>query len=108
MIGGGATARIGLHRSLWIFGFMQMFSNLVFISLATLGKNYPAMVTCVGVENICGGMGTAAFTAFLISLTEKKFSATQYALLSSVMALTPMFGGAFAGFLARWLSTVAW
>ena len=104
LIGGGLTARIGLHRALWTLGIFQAVSNLSFIPLSLLGKNYAMMLVAIGTENICGGMGTAAFTAYLISLTDKHFSATQYALLSSVMALTPIGGGVFAGFLADHLS----
>jgi len=104
LIGGAATSKIGLVRSLWIFGIFQALSNFVFVLLAVVGKNYSVMVACVGVENIAGGMGTAAFTAFLMSLTNRHFSATQYALLSSVFALTPIGGGVFAGYLAQYLS----
>ncbi len=107
MLGGGLTAKWGLQRSLWTFAFLQAVSNLAFVPLSFLGKNYGMMVTSVGIENICGGMGTAAFTAYLISLTDKHFSATQYALLSSVMALTPIGGGVFAGYLANHLSHMA-
>jgi PAT family beta-lactamase induction signal transducer AmpG len=103
LLGGGLTAKIGLHRSLWLLGFFQAASNLTFLPLAYAGKHYGLMLFAVGTESVCGGMGTAAFTAYLISLTDKHFSATQYALLSSVMALTPIGGGVFAGFLAQHL-----
>ncbi len=107
LVGGGLTARWGLQRALWTFAFLQAFSNLAFIPLSFLGKNYAMMVGAVGVENICGGMGTAAFMAYLISLTDKHFSATQYALLTSVMALTPIGGGVLSGCLASKLSHLA-
>ena len=104
LIGGAVTSKIGVTKSLWTFGIFQMASNFVFIPLTFVGKHYWFMVSAVGVENICGGLGTAAFTAYLMSLTSRSFSATQYALLSSVMALTPIGGGVFAGYLSSWLS----
>jgi PAT family beta-lactamase induction signal transducer AmpG len=102
--GGGIIARIGIGSSLWVFGFLQAFSNLSFVGMALAGKNYGAMMAAIGIENICGGMGTAAFVAFLMSLCDKHVTATQYALLSSVMALTRIFAGVGAGFLAKSLS----
>lgn len=101
LAGGGIIAKIGINRSLWLFGFIQALSNLSFTGLAMLGKNYPAMVVAIGLENICGGMGTAAFIAFLMSLCDKKFTATQYALLSSLMAVTRVLAGVPTGFMAK-------
>jgi MFS transporter, PAT family, beta-lactamase induction signal transducer AmpG len=103
LYGGVMVARLGILRSLWIFGILQGLSNLVFLSLATFGKNYYLMIACIGVENICGGMGTAAFVAFLMSLTDKHFTATQYALLSSLMVLARTFAVAPSGYLAQHL-----
>jgi len=99
LAGGGIIARIGINRSLWIFAFVQALSNLSFTALAMLGKNYPAMVGAIGMENICGGMETAAFIAFLMSLCDKRFTATQYALLSSLMAVTRVLAGVPTGFM---------
>lgn len=99
LAGGGIIARIGINRSLWIFAFVQALSNLSFTALAMLGKNYAAMVGAIGMENICGGMGTAAFIAFLMSLCDKRFTATQYALLSSLMAVTRVLAGVPTGFM---------
>ena len=99
LAGGGIIAKIGINRSLWIFAFVQALSNLSFTALAMLGKNYPAMVAAIGMENICGGMGTAAFIAFLMSLCDKRFTATQYALLSSLMAVTRVLAGVPTGFM---------
>jgi PAT family beta-lactamase induction signal transducer AmpG len=105
LAGGGILSRIGIHRSLWIFAFLQAVSNLGFTGLALLGRNYPAMVGAVAVENICGGLGTAAFLAFLMSLCNKRYTATQFALLSSLMAVTRVLAGAPTGFL---VSTLGW
>jgi len=101
LAGGSIIAWIGINRSLWIFAFLQAISNLSFTGLALLGKNYPAMVASIGIENICGGMGTAAFVAFMMSLCDKRFTATQYALLTSLMAVTRVLAGVPAGFLAH-------
>ncbi|MDC4226158.1 MAG: hypothetical protein MPW15_18380 [Candidatus Manganitrophus sp.] len=65
-----------------------------------LGQNYTALILAVGTDNLSGGMGSAAFVAFLMSLTERRYSATQYALLSSLMAITPKIVGAPAGVMA--------
>ncbi len=99
LAGGGVISRIGIHRSLWIFAFLQAVSNFAFTGLALLGKNYPAMVGAVAIENVCGGLGTAAFLAFLMSLCNKRYTATQFALLSSLMAVTRVLAGAPTGFL---------
>jgi len=60
-------------------------------------------VTAITIENFCSGMGTAAYLAFLMSLCNKRFTATQYALLSSLMATTRVIGTAPAGWLAKQL-----
>ena len=87
LFGGTLMIRLGLYRSLMIFGVIQMFSNLAFMALAIIGKSYSAMIAAVAIENFSGGMGTAAFGALVMALCDKRFSATQFALLSSVAAL---------------------
>jgi len=99
LAGGGVIARLGINRSLWIFAFLQAFSNLAFTALALAGKSYPVMIAAIGMENLCGGMGTAGFIAFLMSLCDKRFTATQYALLSSLMAVTRVLAGVPTGFM---------
>ncbi len=101
LAGGGIIARIGINRSLWIFAFLQAASNLTFTALALAGRNYPVMVAAVGIENICGGMGNAAFIAFMMSLCDRRFTATQYALLTSIMALTRVMAGVPTGFMVE-------
>jgi PAT family beta-lactamase induction signal transducer AmpG len=88
LAGGAVLSRIGINRSLWLFGGLQALSNLVYFILAQIGRNYPFMVLAINVENFCAGLGTAAFVAFLMSLCNQRFSATQYALLSSLMAVS--------------------
>ena len=88
LLGGAILSQIGIARSLWIFGGLQALSNLFYWILANLGANYSFMVLTINVENFCTGLGTAGFIAFLMSLCNPKFSATQYALLSSLMAVS--------------------
>ena len=86
LAGGVVVNRIGLFRSLWIFGGLQALSNFLYLLLAEVGRNYGLMVGTIVVENFCTGLGTAALIGFMLSLCNPLFSATQYALLSSVLA----------------------
>ncbi|MBD3880379.1 AmpG family muropeptide MFS transporter [Phormidium tenue FACHB-886] len=88
LVGGALLSRLGINRSLWVFGGLQAVSNLVYYVLAQVGQNYPFMVVAINIENFCAGLGTAAFVAFLMSLCNPRFSATQFALLSSLMAVS--------------------
>ena len=99
LAGGSIIAKIGINRSLWIFAFLQAFPHLSLSVLALVGKNYGVMVAAIGLENICGGMGTAAFVAFMMRLCDKRFTATQYALLTSFMAVTRVLAGVPTGFM---------
>lgn len=101
LVGAGIISRIGINRSLWIFGFLQAVSNFSFAGLALIGKSYPVMIASIGLENICGGMGDAALFAFMISLCEKRFTVTQYALLTSFMAVAGVIAGAPTGVAAQ-------
>jgi PAT family beta-lactamase induction signal transducer AmpG len=105
LTGGAVVARAGMKTSLWVFGVLQSVSTLAFVLLARLGHNYPVMVLAIGLENLCSGMGTAAYAAFIMSLCDKRFTATQYALLTSLMALTRVVVGAPTGYMAR---TLGW
>ncbi len=101
LVGGSIVSRIGINRSLWVFGFLQALSNFSFTALALIGKSYPAMIASIGIENICVGMGDAAFIAFMMSLCDKRFTATQYALLTSFMAVGRIVAGAPTGAVAQ-------
>jgi PAT family beta-lactamase induction signal transducer AmpG len=68
--------------------------------LALAGKSYPLMILVIAAENLCGGMGTAAFVALLMALCDRRFSATQYALLSALASLGRVYVGPAAGVLA--------
>lgn len=88
LVGGALLSQLGINRSLWVFGGLQALSNVAYLVLAQVGQSYPLMVITINVENFCGGLGTAGFVAFLMSLCSPRFSATQYALLSSLMAVS--------------------
>ena len=93
LAGGLAMAKLGLVRSLLVFGILQALSNLGFMWLAWMGKSYAALTTSIVVENLTGGMGTAAFVALVMSLCDHRYTATQFALLSSLEAVGRVFTG---------------
>ncbi len=99
--GGLLMIRLGINRSLWAFGFLQAISTACFAILAKIGHSIPILAGVIAFENISSGMGTAAFVAFMASITNKKFTATQYALLTSVMAFPRVLASAPTGFLAK-------
>ncbi|UUX52147.1 AmpG family muropeptide MFS transporter [Nisaea acidiphila] len=84
--GGALVKRLGLLKALLVSGVLQALSNLIFVAQALAGHDIWMLTATIGVENFTGGMGTAAFVAYLSSLTNVAFTATQYALLSSFMA----------------------
>ena len=99
-LGGWFTDRIGLGRALWIFGLFQMFSNLGYAAVAHVGVNRPLLYAAVAFELGSSGLGQGAFGVLLMRLTQKRFSATQYALLSSLFTLPRILSGPVAGVLA--------
>ena len=101
LIGGVLMLRLGINRSLWVFGFLQAISTAGFVILARIGYNVPALSGVIAFENLSGGMGTAAYAAFMASITNKKFTATQYALLTSLMGIPRVIASAPTGFLAK-------
>ncbi|MFZ0726936.1 MAG: AmpG family muropeptide MFS transporter [Desulfobacterales bacterium] len=101
VVGGLLMIRIGIRRSLWLFGFLQAASTAGFAVLARIGASLPWLAGVVTFENLSSGMGTAAYVAFMASITNKKFTATQYALLSSLMGVPRVIAAAPTGFLAK-------
>jgi len=101
LYGGVMLARLGLYRSLMIFGILQAVSNLSFMVLAYAGKVYSIMVAAVAFENLAGGMGTAAFLAFLMALCDHRYTATQFALFSALASLGRIFVGPPSGYLSH-------
>jgi PAT family beta-lactamase induction signal transducer AmpG len=106
LIGGVSMIRMGIYRSLWIFGFLQALSTAGFAVLAHTGHNIAMLSAVIGFENLSGGMGTAAFVAFMASITNKKFTATQYALLSSLMGVPRVLASAPTGYLVESLGWI--
>ena len=106
LAGGALMAKLRLYRALLAFGLLQAVTNLGFMLLAMAGKSYPLMVVVVGLENLCGGMGTAAYVALLMALCDRRFSATQYALLSALSAVGRVYVGPAAGYLVKALDWV--
>jgi PAT family beta-lactamase induction signal transducer AmpG len=98
LFGGALMVRLGLYRALLAFGVLQAVSNLGFMALAATGKSYPMMIFAVGFENLTGGMGTAAFVALLMALCDRRFTATQYALLSALASFGRVYVGPAAGY----------
>ncbi len=101
LLGGVLMLRLGINRSLWVFGFLQMVSTAGFALLARLGHSLPGLAAVVAFENLSAGMGTAAYVAFMAALTHKRFTATQYALLSSLMGVPRVLASAPTGYLAQ-------
>ncbi|HUV50555.1 MAG TPA: AmpG family muropeptide MFS transporter [Anaerolineae bacterium] len=101
LIGGTVMLRMGINRSLWYFGFLQALSTAGFAVLARIGYSVPALSAVIAFENLSSGMGTAAYVAFMASITNKRFTATQYALLSSLMGIPRVLASAPTGFLAK-------
>lgn len=99
--GGALMIKLGMKRSLLAFGLLQAISGASFMLLAHLGHSYPAMVAAIAAENFCSGLGTTAFSAFMMSICDKRYTATQFALLTSLMAQARVIGGAPTGYLAK-------
>ncbi len=100
-LGGIILLKLGINRSLWIFGVLQALSTACFAILARIGYSIPALSGVIAFENLSSGMGTAAFVAFMASITNKKFTATQYALLTSLIGVPRAVASAVTGFMAK-------
>jgi len=110
-LAGMMLSKIGLFRALLWFGLIQAVTNLTYLVLAILGQNYAVMIGAVFLENLGGGMGTAAFVAFLMSLCDARYTATQFALLSALSAVGRVFVGPVAGVLVAklgWSEFFVW
>lgn len=97
LLGGLVVRRLGLLPALWLCGLAQMASNLMFLVLYAAGHDLVVLGATITIENLAGGMGTTAFVAYLSSLCNVTYTATQYALLSSLMAQARTFLAGFAG-----------
>ncbi len=103
VLGGLLILRLGMYRGLWLFGVLQAIGLIGFVILARLGHSLPALAAAVTSENLFSGMATTAYVAFMATLTNKKFTATQYALLSSLMGIPRVVVNTPTGYLAEWL-----
>ena len=104
-LGGGLfMARFGIFHGLWLLGLWQAGSNLAYAWVAA----YPSagnfgIYVASAIESLCAGLGTSAFVAFLMSICEKRFSATQYALLSGLYQVTGILAGSISGYLTEYM-----
>jgi PAT family beta-lactamase induction signal transducer AmpG len=101
LLGGVVILRLGINRSLWVFGVLQALSTACFAVLVLVGHELAWLAAVIAFENLSSGMGTAAYVAFMASLTNKKFTATQYALLSSLMGLPRVVAAAPTGYMVE-------
>lgn len=100
LLGGVAVARYGVLWSLFGCGILQMLSNLMFAAQAAIGPEVSFLVLTIGIENLSGGMGSAAFVAYLSLLCNTRYTGTQYALFSSFMAVGRTWLSASSGYVA--------
>ncbi|WP_371419233.1 AmpG family muropeptide MFS transporter [Oligella urethralis] len=91
LIGGSLMSQWGTYRSLMIFGVLQAISNFGYYVVAMFPGNVPVMAVAVGIENICGGLGTAAFVALVMGLCDVRYTATQFALLTALASVGRVF-----------------
>ncbi len=97
-LGGVFTNFAGLGHSLWVFGGLQVFSNLGYFFVAGAGGSLAWMYGAQAFEMLASGLGTGAFSVLLLRITDRRFSATQYALFSGLFALPRILAGPFSGF----------
>jgi len=104
-LGGSMVAKLGMYRALMLSGGVHILTNMLLIVQAQLGANEHFLILSITSENLTGGMGTAAFIAYLSALCSRHYTATQYALVSSLAA----FGRTWLSTPSGWLSeTVGW
>tara|TARA_B100000029_G_scaffold217633_1_gene215428 strand:- start:771 stop:1967 length:1197 start_codon:yes stop_codon:yes gene_type:complete len=100
-VGGFLVKKYGLLKSLIISSFFQIFSNLLYVMVDQIGPNFNVLLIAVSGENFSGGLGSAAFVAYLSTLCNKSYTGTQYALLSSFMGLSRTILSSPSGFLVE-------
>ncbi|MCP4995785.1 MAG: AmpG family muropeptide MFS transporter [Gammaproteobacteria bacterium] len=106
LLGGVLIIKMGIYRALLAFGLLQGVSTLGFSLLAMFGASIPGLAAVIAFENLSGGLGTAAYIAYMASLTNKRFTATQYALLTSFMGIPRVIAAAPTGYLAEGMGWV--
>lgn len=101
LIGGAAMFRLGIAKSLWLFGILQALSIVTFAFLASMSPSNSALAAVIAFENLSFGMGTAAYSAYMATICNKRFSAAQFALLTSIMGIPRVIFGSSSGILAE-------
>ena len=101
VLGGLVTTKLGIFRSLWTLGLVQALSSLGYAGVASVPASKPLIITAALFENFAHGLGTAAFLAFLMSVCERRYAATQFAVLSALLALSRTLAGGASGVLAE-------
>lgn len=104
LAGGILMIRISLFRALFYFGILQAGAILALLQLALAGHHYPLLVFAIFTDNFCNAMGSIAFLAFIMSLCNHRYTATQFALFSALASAGRVFVGPLAGFIANYYS----
>ncbi|HET7712577.1 MAG TPA: MFS transporter [Thermoanaerobaculia bacterium] len=105
-VGGAFVSRYGIYKALLWLGLAQVLSNIGYAIAASSTASRPVMYSVAMVENFCGGLGTAAFLAYLMSICDREHAATQYAMLSALFALARTLIGTVSGVAADQLGYV--
>ena len=103
-VGGAVLNRIGMFKGLLLCGILQSVTNLVYVMQAQVGNHFAMLASTIAFDNVAGGMSSIALVAYLSSLCNKKFTATQYALLSSLMSFARDIFSSTSGYLAQAVS----
>ena len=101
LLGGLLMLRLSINRALWIFGFVQIISIFGYAALAKIGGNIYALVVATSLEYLGVGLGTVALLAFMAKQTNQRFTATQFALLTSLTAVPRSLANAATGFIVE-------
>jgi len=101
LLGGIWMIKLGINKALWVFGFMQMFATLSFAWLASVGDNNIVLAITVGLEFFAAGLGTSAFVAYIAKTTNPSYTATQFALFTSLASLPRTLTNASTGYLVE-------
>ncbi len=97
--GGIIVDRIGIRKGLLYFGLAQALANIGYVLLAIVGRDYAVLVGAIAIDNVCNGLGAAAFVAYLMSMCHHKYSASQHALLASAMTIVARLVTATSGWI---------
>jgi len=102
-LGGIVMIRLGIANSLWVFGILQAASTACFALLVVFGKNHVLLSGIVAFEFLATGLGQAAYASYMAVQTNKRFTATQYAMMTSLMAIPGTVAAAVTGYMAEYL-----